>query len=227
MKGELIQMIREVIISDGNSSHKINLIFPKMCCICHNEDFELEFLTGVFIKGDHKNLESVFQCTNTECNRLLIGYYTRVNVYIPFELVKLEPNHIPDKNFSPEIKEISPRFIKLFNQLIKAEQKNLALIFGIGYRKALEFLIKDYLVYLDPKRKDKFINESLKYCLYKLDNNIPDISKKITWLRSDVDVYYREWNGKDVNDLKKMIEIISSFITANIRMKKHIDNLNK
>ena len=36
-------------------------------------------------------------------------------------------------------------FLTIYNQSLSAEDNNLDQIAGIGYRKALEFLIKDYL----------------------------------------------------------------------------------
>jgi hypothetical protein len=229
-KGEGIKMRRDVKIEDDYANHKLSIIFPKMCSICQSDSFEPAFLFGVFVKGDSKSLfmESVFQCTNIKCNSLIIGYYKRANTHVPFELINVSPMQIKEKKFSPEIKEVSPRFVQLFNQLFIAEEKNIEIILGIGYRKAFEFLLKDFLVYIDPKAKEKLVNASLVYCLNKIDNkNISVISNKVSWLGNEEDQFTREWTGKDINDLKKMIDVTSSYITANIKLRKHVDKLNE
>lgn len=223
-------MRKEVKIDHGYSTYKVSIMLPQKCNICYHDYFEPEFLIGAFIKGDHNSLfmESVFQCTNIKCNSLIIGYYKRINVHVHFELIKVAPIQIQEKIFSAEIKEVSPRFVNLFNQLFIAEQKDLEFILGIGYRKALEFLIKDFLVYIDPKAKDKIVNATLAYCLNKIDyKNISVISNKVSWLGNEEEQYTRHWNEKDVNELKKMIDLTSSYITANIRLKKHMDKLNE
>jgi hypothetical protein len=223
-------MRRDVRIEDDYANHKLSIIFPRMCSICQDDTFQPSFLVGVFVKGDSKGLfmESVFQCTNLKCNSLIIGYYKRVNNHVPFELIKVSPVEIKEKNFNPEIKEVSPRFVHLYNQLFIAEEKKIDIILGIGYRKAFEFLLKDFLVYIDPKVKEKLVDASLIYCLNKIDNkNISVISNKVPWLGNEEDLFTRQWTGKDINDLKKMIDVTSSYITANIRLKKHMEKLNE
>jgi hypothetical protein len=60
-----------------------------------------------------------------------------------YQSVPTEPN---DVEFSQIIRGISPDYCEIYNQAHKAEQANLELVAGPGYRKALEFLIKDYLL---------------------------------------------------------------------------------
>jgi hypothetical protein len=225
-------MRKEVKIDHAYSSHKISINFPNMCSICHHDSFKPEFLFGTFVRGDSSGyfLECVFQCTNSNCNSLLIGYYKRVHIRVPFELIKVSPTQTQtkEKNFSPEINEVSKRFVTLYNQLFIAEQKDIEFILGIGYRKALEFLIKDFLIFIDPNAREKVENASLRYCIKKIDNkSISGISDKVTWLGNEADQYTRQWDGKDVNELKKMIDVTSTYITANIQLKKHMDRLNE
>src|SRR6266496_6550755 len=69
-----------------------------------------------------------------------------------FELSALYPR-IPDEaKIADGVERVSPSFVKILNQSLAAESHNLDQLVGIGLRKALEFLIKDYCVY---KRPDK------------------------------------------------------------------------
>ena len=53
---------------------------------------------------------------------------------------ELKANALPD-----ELKAISQDFCDIYVEADKAEQLGLKLVCGPGYRKALEFLMKDYL----------------------------------------------------------------------------------
>ena len=62
-------------------------------------------------------------------------------------LQKFCPLALPEKEpLSDIISELSPNFCEIYNQAYIAEQTNLMQICGTGYRKSLEFLIKDYLI---------------------------------------------------------------------------------
>lgn len=68
---------------------------------------------------------------------------------------------------SEEIKRISPDFNKIYDQAHQAEKLGLDSICGVGYRKAIEFLVKDYLKSIGS---DKYTNEqvestSLRNCI--------------------------------------------------------------
>lgn len=49
-----------------------------------------------------------------------------------------------EQNFSEAITSLSPNFVSIYKQAALAESLGLDQICGIGYRKAIEFLVKDY-----------------------------------------------------------------------------------
>lgn len=217
-----------VIIQDGTNIHTVNIKFPVECGSCHTNT-EPEFLAGAFFKEDNQSLlmEAVFQCKNAQCNSLIIGYYRRKNTIVPFKLDRVVPFHLEEVLFSPEIMQISPQFVKFYNQLLRAEHKGLDLILGIGFRTALEILIKDYLVHLEPSNKDRISKRSLYCSLNKIDNrSVKGISRRATWLSEEEVFYSKDWSKKEVDDLKKMIDLISTFITMNIKLKNQLDKMN-
>lgn len=73
-------------------------------------------------------------------------------------LQKSEPISPSCKEFDSEIQEISPSFVKIYNQALAAEELNLSEIAGMGYRKSLEFLIKDF-AYLYTRKMVKALNQ--------------------------------------------------------------------
>lgn len=216
-------MLKAVNINEGTTSHSINIKFPEECHYCHT-NIEPEFLNGAIVKGDAQRLfmESIFQCKNPSCNSLIIAYYQRRNIKVPFKLVISAPIHIGDKIVNSEIMNISPNFVKTYNQLLWAEHNGLNLILGIGYRTALEMLVKDYLLYLEPNNKEIW-NGSLYSSINKIENqNIKNLPKKVTWISNKELNYARNWSKKDIDDLKRMIDVIATYITMDIRLKNQI-----
>ena len=81
-------------------------------------------------------------CTNSNCGKHLILTHDSLGQY-----TVVPQNSLPkSKSFSTIIKDISPSFDSIYNQAFCAEQLSLDQICGVGYRKALEFLIKDYQI---------------------------------------------------------------------------------
>ena len=115
----------------------------------------------------------------------------------------------PAINFSETIKSISPLFCETYNQSNDAEQDFLDKICGIGYGKSLEFLIKDYAIYLHPSKKEEIEKSALSICIktYMLDDSIKTSAELATWLRNDETHYVRKHSNKDVSDLKKLINL--------------------
>jgi hypothetical protein len=200
--------------------------YPDNCGMCH-KNVEPRFISGIFIKERNgQNAECSFQCTNRSCNTTIIGYYSKRSDS-HYYLDKIAPILPLGQEFQPEIKEISPNFVEIFNQSLFAEQTNLTLISGIGYRKALEFLIKDFLIYLALDSEDTILKLPLGQCINKLESHIiKEMAKRATWIGNDEAHYSRKWENKDVNDLKKLIEVTVHFIAMDITAKKYLEEMS-
>lgn len=121
-------------------------------------------------------------------------------------------------SFDKSIENLSNSFVQIFNEANSAETYHLNNISGIGYRKALEFLIKDYCVYKYPD-KEKTIKSSFlsKVITDYIDSSkIRNLAKASTWLGNDETHYVRKFEDKDINDLKKFISATVAFITYDL-----------
>lgn len=222
-------MIRQIEINYLNTRNGINVDkFPSECGLCH-KNIDPTFVSGAFIKGGKGSpkIEAVFQCTNVDCNSLIIGYYSlKPNTTVPYYLIKTGPINPVGKIFDGEIQEVSSNFITIYNQSFHAEQAGLTLISGLGYRKALEFLIKDYLIFLDKENEESIIKIPLGQCIAKLENRrIQELAKLASWLGNDEAHYARKWEDKDVNDLKRLIEVTVHFIAMEVSAEKYIKEM--
>lgn len=219
--------MRTVDVRYLQSKHILNIDrFPSECGLC-NANIDPTFVSGSFIRPQHqekKHLELSFQCTSVECNSLLIGYYIKGGAIYHYQ--KTEPTKPVSKLFQEEIEKVSNNFVVIYNQASNAEQSGLDLISGIGYRKALEFLVKDYLVYLKPDDEQEILKKQLNPCINMLDNhNIKEIARRAAWLGNDEAHYMRKWEDKDISDLKKLIEVTVYFIAMDVSAKKYLEEM--
>lgn len=120
-------------------------------------------------------------------------------------------NHpLAKKVFSDVVNTISPMFCNIYNEAYAAEQMSLMEICGVGYRKALEFLIKDYTIQgKSDEMVDKIKKISLAKCIddYVEDVKLKAVAKRAVWLGNDETHYVRKWEDKDVQDLKGVIRL--------------------
>jgi hypothetical protein len=155
-------------------------------------------------------MQVIYRCTKKDCDNLFIAYYTANDGNCHnFKLSSVRPLDKKGRDFSTTIKEISSIFCTIYNQALSAEQDGLKEICGVGYRKALEFLIKDYLIKKSPDKKDEILKKFLNKCIEDdiSNDNIKSMAKRATWLGNDETHYLRKWEGKDLDDLKKLIDV--------------------
>jgi hypothetical protein len=128
-----------------------------------------------------------------------------------------------------EINSISPSFSEIYNQASFAEAANLDKISGVGYRKALEFLIKDYCIVLNPDKEKEIKTTFLGRIIgnFVSDPNIKACAERAAWLGNDETHYVRKWQDKDINDLKELIRLTMQWIKNDIRTRKHIEEMPK
>lgn len=168
------------------------------------------------------------QCTNPTCRNMFITQFSTVGVRKPV-FTKILPTALPEKRtFSNIISELSPNFCEIYNQAYIAEQTNLMQICGTGYRKSLEFLIKDYLISTLPEDqheaiKNKFLNNCIRDNISNI--NIKTVASRAVWLGNDETHYTRKWEDKDINDLKSIIELTLHWIESEIRTQKLLEDM--
>jgi hypothetical protein len=114
------------------------------CPLCHHKILP-SFIYGVRLKDE---IQGIFVCPSGECQKLFISYYTQPGTLRDYQyrLRASRPYSPISKGFSQEILDISSNFCEIYREAFIAEQYHLKLVCGAGYRKALEFLIKDYLI---------------------------------------------------------------------------------
>lgn len=151
--------------------------------------------------------------TVTECNACqwpFVSIYAKEKSTNIFNIIQEHPKTEADPTeFSSFIKATFPDFVSFYHQSEKAEHSGLKDICGVGYRKALEFLVKTYLI--DVKKFDAKIIEStsLGNCISKIDNEpVKACARNAARLGNDQTHYKQKYQNKDISDLKTLIEIV-------------------
>mgnify|MGYP004658455181 FL=1 len=189
------------------------------CPICNSSIAPVE--KSKFFNSDSKMYFFMFECP--ACNKGFITHYNYTNERkikndIRYNMLKLVNSYpkVPELHqFDENIKKLSSNFCEIFNQAYVAEQMNINEIAGIGYRKALEFLIKDYCIDKNKEQEEKIKKEPLSQVItnYILSDKIKNLAKASIWIGNDETHYVRKYEDKDIKDLKRFISATVAYIT--------------
>lgn len=163
----------------------------------------------------HNTLQGVFQCPRQSCHQVFIGTYSSPNhTGSNWRLVSIAPRTVEPYRAPAEIAALSPTFVKIMTQVGTAEAFRLDQLVGIGLRKALEFLIKDFAISENSGEKERILQMFLGPCIkaYIPDGNIKSCAERATWLGNDETHYLRKWEDKDVRDLKSVVTLTVNWI---------------
>lgn len=199
------------------------------------------FIDGYLI-GDNNNYIPptayiIFYCPS--CRQLYIAKYNIPRSYyitndtIPYNLIPIFPTcTYPEKYIMPEfsdnIKELSSGFVETYKQACTAEgNENTIGLAGLGYRKAIEFLIKDYLIKINPNDRNDIIQMPLGKCIDQLEQDIQDIARAATWIGNDETHYFKKHEDYRINDMKMFIDCLIAEIEryyVKLKAKELINN---
>lgn len=189
--------------------------YPDICPHCH-QGIVPAYLYG--FKGERTVILS-FYCTLYSCSEFFVAEYEYSNSIDGWRLINTLLGYPKLTSFSDRIKAVSPLFSKIFNQAEIAQNERLGEVCGMGYRKALEFLIKDYIVFKGIQEESIVKNKYLGDCIehYIEHPRIKSIAKRAAWLGNDESHYVRKWENMDVEHLKQLISLTISWIEMEIQ----------
>ena len=207
-------------------AQRFNLNFPDECPMCHRNVAPIQISAIRVLESLRPEIDVAFRCTNLDCDSMFIGIYKPDDASEWF-LEKTTPQTPENKEFEETILKLSPSFIKIYNQAIAAEAYDLDQIVGMGLRKALEFLIKDFVIKLNPE-KDATIRKTLLGNVIKNyieDQNLKRVAERAVWLGNDETHYERVWTNQDLDDLKRLIHLSVNWIDNVLTSQAYIDDM--
>jgi len=225
----------------GNYSLQV-VAAPDECPRCHHAMLPLtcmaRVLTALPTAARDIIALAVFQCPRHECNELFIGRYKFHNLNrkdvtwgtlkdYRFALQSLEPRTPRANTFPDDVVVVSPQFARIYDQAATAEQLGLDEIAGPGYGKALEFLVKDYLIARLPADADAIRHEFLGTVIKNRieDSRVKACAARAAWLRNDETHYERRWGEKDLGDLKTLLALTVNWVHSSILTDAFVEDM--
>ncbi|WP_151996723.1 MULTISPECIES: hypothetical protein [unclassified Imperialibacter] len=135
---------------------------PTICPHCHvatQPELLAHFLHKRSEEGKQERL-IVWRCMYDDCGKTIVSIYDQVADILAIDrildgspLVPEWPDAIRSLQFSAgkSGEHLDTRFLAAYSQSLLAEQHGLSEIAGIGYRKAIEYLVKDFVRYHHPE----------------------------------------------------------------------------
>jgi len=199
---------------------------PSACPQCHKSIIP-KFLTAVSTL--HNGVSAIFQCTNDECLQVFIGKYesSRDGANIVHALASVTPVRAKPARVPASVEAISPAFVTILNQATAAAAQGLDQIHGIGLRKALEFLVKDFAIAEHPNDAEEIKKTLLAKCIdtYISDPQVKRCATLATWLGNDETHYVRKWETKDIEDLKILIHLTVNWIENFCLTRQYVNDM--
>lgn len=168
------------------------------------------------------------KCTIDDCQKYFALEYTvrKSSVGYPFlsQLIPYSYNGFQEPDISENIISLSPVFAETFLQANIAEGKSLTQVSGIGFRKAFEFLVKDFASYKYPDQIEDIRKNNVNNVIDMFYKDMPKLKELLHITRkigNDETHYYREYDDIDVKDLKKLITNFSLYIDMILNIEEY------
>lgn len=205
----------------------LELDVPKVCPHCHKE-----MVPTIITKSDLQNYKQnrVFAIL-ARCN-ICSSFYAVEYIYsnprqnpkqilVPYDYSPTVELDIPDN-----VKEISEYFEDIYTQSESAYQLGLKQIAGMGYRKSIEFLVKDFLIFLNPKDTDKILKLTLDNAISKIDNEkLQNLARMTNYLGNDQTHIRTLHPTKDIDDLRDFLKNLVLLISFEINYHDGLDTI--
>ena len=191
------------------------------CPLCH---FALQprLVDARYVDGGHLKTECHLYITYfcSKCRKVFLANYLQFSKGMgyhytgKYKLTPVTPNY---EKFTPQISSLSPMFVSTYAQSQQAEAEGLTEICGIGYRKALEYLVKDFLCHVDPEHEADIKKELLGPSIRRInDPRIKTLAERSVWIGNDETHYVRKHEDLDVSDMKRFIIAMVRYVDAEL-----------
>ena len=147
------------------------------------------------------------------CEQVFLSAYAKKDSDLHYTFIESIPELVETKEFDSRISAVFPRFVTIYQQAQKAEENHLDEICGMGYRKALECLIKDYLISFVGESRETIEKMELGNCIHnKIENpQIKKLAEKCAWLGNDFSHYVAK-HTEGLEALKELVEATVYYI---------------
>lgn len=201
-----------------------NVIEPSACPHCHNGIAPTYLNLASGIVSGQKSIYVIWKCTHGDCGSLFASEHRLLSQY-GTEFIRYLDGAPIAPHWPSNIVSLPSKFIKTYMQSLKAEDEGLDEIAGMGYRKAIEYLVKDYVIKKDDSKRGSIEDALLAKVIKEnftepREADLKDLLERATWLGNDMTHYLKYHENFDINDLKELISLVMDEIHS-IEQKKH------
>lgn len=203
----------------------VSLELPRTCPHC-NAGYAGKTTSASALNLDSNVIAASHFCP--ACSEYFFAIYCSFSPNERFQLRRIYPTaNFKPTTFSDRLSNISPKFVEVYNQASRAEHEGLNEICGISYRRAEEFLVKDFAKHLYPDKAEEIIKSSLSQCISKYieNSNVKEMAKRTTWLGNDHAHYVSKHPDQDLSDLKALLSLTIKWIDMELETAEYIKAL--
>lgn len=212
---------------------------PNICSHCHvvNVPIYKWHIESLDI-DDLPAIISVWECSNSECAKVFVAIYKSDDSSLSFDRFlngmpkgPVWPLPILDLKSGKSVvssREGQTKFIKTYLQSLMAENSGLDELAGMGYRKSIEYLVKDWAIKINPQDKEEIEEAWLSAVIKKYyDGDLQKILERATWLGNDQSHYNKIFEDFDIDVLKELIDLIMVELDRQFKMNRYINTIQK
>jgi hypothetical protein len=179
-----------------------------------------------------------WECTNSKCLKAFVVLYKLVASEFEFSrylnglpkgpewpkpILDLKSGTIDEQS-----QPIQSKFIKTYLQSLVAENSGLDELAGMGYRKSIEYLVKDWAIQSKPEDNEVIKGKWLSQIITDyFTGDLKDILERATWLGNDQSHYNKLFEDYNLEDLKELIGLIMVELDRQHKMNHYIQNIQK
>lgn len=198
-----------------------NFLIPDLCPNCGVANNPASTLRAYVDNNNNNKRIGFFEHLCTSCNQSHFSIQEIFSVESKGtpKLLCLYPNEEEKRQFHKLIEELSPRFVNVYHQAQMAEQNEAYTIAGMGYRAALEILIKDYALNSLHDDKNKISSMSLNDCIahyFKGDTELFNSADVVRIFGND----FAHWECPEDFSEQESIVYIKSYLDIFVSMIK-------
>lgn len=158
----------------------------------------------------------------THCSKHFVAEYTRISAsQTDIEYVRCYPSRTATP-VDKRLAELSPRAAEIHIQAQTADINGLPDIAAMGYRTALELMIKDYAIKIIGKTEDEVKNKKLATAIkeYLGQTDLLKAADVVRLLGNDYTHFKKEFPQHDIETLKDYYDIFLSLVLQLLKVKK-------
>lgn len=212
---------------------------PNVCPHCHVSNHPNDLWQSTYKADDSTELITAHRCANDECSKIIIPLYT-LNERNKFIFSRCLNGQIKETEWPEPIKNLQDgktvyeekpsksKFTKTYSQSLEAEMNGLDELAGMGFRKSIEYLIKDWAIQNNPDDSEKIEDLWLGQVIKEYyESDLKEILERATWLGNDQSHYKKLFEEYDIEVLKELISFIAVELDRQYKMNHYINSIQK